>query len=153
MSLGEAQDEIARRLHRLGPKTARYLATFACVLARVAHADLHVAQTESAEMRRRVAALAEISADEAALVVEIAEKQSHTLGESEKHAVTREFRRISGGEQRTELVFCLYAVAAADGKVSASETAEIAAICEELGVVRTAASGIQADKRFGATTG
>lgn len=152
MSLREAQQEITRRLHRLDPKTARHLATFACVLARVAHADLHVAETESAEMRRRVAALAEISADEAALVVEIAGEQSRKLGEAEKHAVTREFRRISNAEQRTELVFCLYAVAAADGKVSASETQEIGAITEELGVTRTSPSGIRADKRFGATT-
>jgi uncharacterized tellurite resistance protein B-like protein len=133
---------ITQQLRQADAATARYLASFASVLARVAHADLRIDSSETAEMRRRVAALAEISPEEAACVVECATEESRTLDGGDKREVTREFVRISTPKQRTELIFCLYAVAGADGKLVDSEIAEIDAIAAELGVARREVSGL-----------
>jgi uncharacterized tellurite resistance protein B-like protein len=141
-------DRISLRLDHLQPATARYLACFASVLARVAHADEHVAELEHGEMCRRVAALAELAPERAAAVVDVAVDLARTHSVEDRRQVTREFREISTPLQRTELFFCLYAIAAADGVISDAETGEIGAIADELGVARTQASGIRADRRF-----
>ncbi|MGH7287744.1 MAG: hypothetical protein ACREI8_06965 [Myxococcota bacterium] len=60
--------EIAARLERLPAETARHLAGFAYVLARVAHADLEIAEAEAEEIRRAVRELAGLSSDEADLL-------------------------------------------------------------------------------------
>jgi uncharacterized tellurite resistance protein B-like protein len=132
----ESVRRISARLERLDSGTARHLAAFAYVLARVAQADLRIEAAEAEEMTRVVTEVAGLSADEAALVVEIAKSQVRLLGGTENYVVTREFRRISTPEQRARLLECLYAVAAADGSISSVETSEIDAIGEELGFTR-----------------
>jgi uncharacterized tellurite resistance protein B-like protein len=127
---------IASELERLPPATAKHLAGFAYVLARVAHADLEIDDAETDEMQRIVASVADLSEAEAALVVEIAKNQARLLGETENYVVTREFRKIATAPQRGKLLHCLFAVAAADGSISSAESAEIAAIGEELGFTR-----------------
>ena len=141
-------DLISRRLDHLDPRTARYLACFASVLARVAHADAHVAQSERSEMARRIASLAELDAAQADAVVMLAVDHTRELATADRERVTGEFRSLSTPLQRTELFFCLYAVASADGFISDHETREIDHIADELGVARTPASGIRADRRF-----
>jgi uncharacterized tellurite resistance protein B-like protein len=138
---------IAAKLERLDPERARHLAAFAYVLARVAAADLHIDELESAEMERIVTAEGGLESDAAALVVEIAKSQARMLGGTENYVVTREFRRISTREQRIDLMRCLYAVAAADGTISAAESAEIAAIGDELGFTRPELSSLRAAHR------
>jgi len=135
---------IASRLERLDPEQARFLAAFAYVLARVANADLELEESESAEMERSVRSLASLSESEAALVVEIAKSQAQLLGGTENYVVTREFRKVTSREQRTRLVNCLLAVAAADGGISSVENAEINAIAEELGFTRAETNGLRA---------
>ncbi len=138
---------IAARLERLDPDTARFLAAFAYVLARVAHADLDVSEVETATMIERVHTLAQLSDEEAELVVEIAKSQARLLGGTENYVVTREFRRLASREQRGRLLECLYAVAAADGTISAPESHEISAIAEELGFTRPEANALRARYR------
>ena len=116
--------EIAAKLERLPPETARFLAGFAYVLARVANADLVIAEAEAEEIGRTVRLLAGLSADEADLVVEIAKSQARLLGGTENYVVTREFRRASTPLQRAQLLECLYAVTAADGTISSAESRE-----------------------------
>ena len=135
--------EIAAKLERLPPETARHLAGFAYVLARVAHADLEIAEAEAEEMRRAVRELAGLSADEADLVVEIAKSQARLLGGTENYVVTREFRRSTTPEQRAQLLACLYAVSAADGTISTAESREIANVAEELGFTRAEANALR----------
>ncbi len=113
---------IAAELERLDPETAKFLASFAYVLARVAHADLSIDESETAEMERSVRALASLSEAETALVVEIAKSQARLLGGTENYRVTREFRNASTREQRGQLLQCIYAVAAADGTISPTES-------------------------------
>jgi uncharacterized tellurite resistance protein B-like protein len=138
---------IAAQLERLEPDDAKFLASFAYVLARVASADLKITEEETAEMERLVTLLASLSEGEAALVVQIAKTQSNVLGDTENYVVTREFRRIASREQRVHLLQCLYAVAAADGTISGGETSVIASIAEELGFTRAEANALRAEYR------
>ena len=139
--------EIAAKLERLPLETARHLAGFAYVLARVANADLHIAAAEADEIRRTVRMLAGLSADEADLVVEIAKSQARLLGGTENYVVTREFRRTSTPLQRAQLLECLYAVTAADGTISSAESREIANVAEELGFTRAEANALRTKYR------
>lgn len=138
---------IAERLERLPPEQARFLAAFAYVLARVAQADLHVLETETESMRRIVREQAELDEGEAELVVEIARSHARLLGGTENYVVTREFRRMASREQRGQLLDCLFAVAAADGTISAPESHEIAKIGEELGFTRPEVNAVRAGWR------
>jgi uncharacterized tellurite resistance protein B-like protein len=138
---------IATELERLDPETAKFLAAFAYVLARVAHADLSIDEAETAEMERSVRTLASLSEAETALVVEIAKSQARLLGGTENYRVTREFRNVSTREQRGQLLQCIYAVAAADGTISPSESTEILLIAEELGFTRPEANSLRAQYR------
>jgi uncharacterized tellurite resistance protein B-like protein len=134
---------IAAELDRLPPETAKYLAAFAYVLARIAHADLSIDESETREMEKIVASLASLSDSEAVLAVQIAKTQARMLGGTENYVVTREFRSVSTPEQRAELLQCLYAVAAADGTISSAESSEIAAIGDELGFTRAESNALR----------
>ena len=138
---------IAAKLERLDRDTAKYLAAFAYVLARIANADLEIDDSETAEMERSLSALSGLSEGEVALAIEIAKSQARMLGGTENYIVTREFRTISTREQRGKLLQCLYAVAAADGSISATESAEIVSIAEELGFTRLEANSLRSQYR------
>jgi uncharacterized tellurite resistance protein B-like protein len=143
----ETVRRIAARLEQLPPERARFLAAFAYVLARVANADLRVSETETSAMEEAVARVAGLAPEETALAVEIAKSQARLLGGTENYVVTREFRRLSEREERMRLLDCLYAVAAADGTISAEESAEIDRIGEELGLERQEILGLRAARR------
>ncbi len=143
----ETVRRIAASLDALPPERARFLAAFAYVLARVAAADLRVDEAETVKMQEVAASLGELPESAAALVVEIAKSQARLLGGTENYVVTREFAKISTRDQRVNLVRCLFAVGAADGTISSPESAEIAAIAEELGFSRAEANGLRAEWR------
>ena len=138
---------IAERLERLEPEAARHLAAFAYVLARVANADLHITETETHAMQEILERNAHLGSEEAALAVEIAKSQARLLGGTENYRVTREYRNLSTVEQRAALLDALYAVAAADGTISAEESAEIVKIGDELGFLPEERNAIRARYR------
>ena len=138
---------IAGELEHLPAEQAKYLATFAYVLARIANADLKVDATETAEMERIVHRIAGLSEGESTLVVQIALAQARNLGGTQDYLVTRQFRMIASREQRADLLGCLYAVAAADGKIRTEESAEIVKIGEELGFTRAEANSLRSQYR------
>lgn len=138
---------ISAKLERMAPEHARYLAAFAYVLARVAHADLEIDEAEIEAMREIVCGLGELTPEQAAVVCEIACDQSTRLGGSENYVVTREFRKITTTTQRAKLLECLFAVAASDGEISVTESHEVLAIAEELGFTRPQALGVRAGFR------
>jgi len=143
----ETVRRITARLEQLDPERARFLAAFAYVMARVANADLRIADEEADAMCRIVAEVGGLDEGQASLVVEIAKTQERLLGGTEDYMVTREFRRISTREERGSLLECLYAVAAADGTISGPESAEILAIAEELGFTRAEALSLRSRYR------
>ena len=140
----ETVRRIAGQLERLPADKAKFLASFAYVLARIAHADREIDESEVAEMERIVKTLAHLSEPEAALGVQIAKSQAQHLGGTENYVVTREFRSNASKEQRGELLECVYAVAAADGSITGDEQSEILAIAEELGFTRPEANALRA---------
>ena len=130
----ETVRRIATRLEGLPPEERSFVAAFAYVLARVAHADLRIEEAESRAMERALSETSGLGPAEAALAVEIAKSQARLVGGTENYVVTREFRRLSTPEQRLRLLDCLCAVAAADGSITALESNEVAAVAEELGI-------------------
>lgn len=143
----ETVRRIAAELDQLPHATARHLAGFAYILARVANADLEIDSDETAEMERITSEVAELSEAEAALVVQIAKSQARLLGETENYVVTREFKSSSSAAQRSRLLECLFAVAAADGTISTTESAEIVTIGGELGFGREEISAVRSRYR------
>lgn len=130
----DAVREIAARLERLAPQRARYVAAFAVVLSRVAHADLDIDDRERDKIAEILADLGHLREEEAATAAEIATAQSHVAGGTEHFLATRELGEIATREQKEELLECLFAVSAADGAISTKEESQVRQIASELGL-------------------
>jgi uncharacterized tellurite resistance protein B-like protein len=128
----ETVRKIAQELDRLPPEQARYIAAFAYILTRVAHADLQISAEESHAMERLVSDVGGLSPEQAVLVVQIAKTQHRLFSGTENFLVTREFNRGASREQKLSLLNCLFAVSASDHSISSSEDSEIRQIADEL---------------------
>jgi uncharacterized tellurite resistance protein B-like protein len=124
---------IVGELDQLDPDRARFLAAFAYVLSRVASADLHISEVETAKMVDLLQRVGHLPEAQAILVVQIAKSQNRLFGGTENFLVTREFRDIASDVQRQELLDCLFAVSAADNAISGEEEEQIRQIASELG--------------------
>ena len=129
----ETVRRIVGELEALDAETARYLAAFAYILGRVAHADLDISAEETREMEKIVHDLGHLPEGQAILVVQIAKSQNKLFGGTENFLVTREFKELATATQREELLECLFAVSAADDAISVTEEEEIRRIATELG--------------------
>ncbi len=129
----ETVRRIVGELRALPPEQARYVAAFAFILARVAHADLVISEEETHKMERIVRDLGHLPAAQAILAVEIAKRQSELAGGTENFLVTRELKEIATREQCRELLDCLFAVSAADDAISSVEETQIRQVASELG--------------------
>ena len=129
----ETVRRIVQELESLAPDRARYLAAFAYILSRVAHADLEISAAETAKMESLLQEFGGLPEHQAVLAVQIAKAQSRLAGGTENFLVTREFREIATPEQCLELLHCLFAVSAADDSISGAEEAQIRQIASELG--------------------
>jgi len=143
---------IVARLEALPPGQAHYLAAFAYVLSRAAHADLHVSAEETALMERFMAEHGGIDAAQAVLVVEMAHLQARIHGATEDYLVTREFARIASEEQKLAVLRCCFAIAAESGSISAEEASVVNQIAREIGVDRPALNAVREEfvERFSA---
>jgi uncharacterized tellurite resistance protein B-like protein len=128
----ETVRKIVEALDRMEPESARYLAAFAFLLGRVAHADLDVSQEETRAMERLVMEHGGLPEEQSVLVVQIAKTQNLLFGGTEGFLVSREFGKLATPEQKKALLHCLFAVSAADESVSTVEDNEIRRIAEEL---------------------
>jgi uncharacterized tellurite resistance protein B-like protein len=129
----ETVRKIIRELESLPPEKARYVAAFAFILARVAHADLDISEEETRRMEQILLGLGHLPVEQAVLAVQIAKAQHRLAGGTESFLVTREFKEVATREQCRELLDCLFAVSAADDSISAPEEAQIRQIASELG--------------------
>lgn len=134
----ESETQTVRRivaeLQQLEPDRRRFLAGFAYVLSRAAHADLKVTAEETQLMEQIVVEIGGLPEAQAVLVVEIAKNQADLYGGTEDYLVTREFAATATPEQRRATVEACFAVAAADGAITSDETAELTQIASELGL-------------------
>ena len=148
---GDSETATVRRivaeLEALPPERSRFLAGFAYVLSRAAHADLDISDEETRAMERIVMEFGHLPESQAVLVVEMAKNQTRLYGGTEDYLVTREFRDATSEEQRLDVLRCCFAVGAADTSISAEESAEINQIGDELGVDRTQVNAIRAEYR------
>ena len=124
--------KIVDALERMEPERARWIASFAYVLGRVAHADLAISADETRAMERVMVERAGLTEEQAILVVQIAKSQNLLFGSTENYLVTREFTRLASRDEKRALLDCLFAVSAADETVSTVEDTEIRRISEEL---------------------
>lgn len=129
----ETVRRIVGELEAMDEHQARYIAAFAYILGRVAHADLDISDRETRKMEEIVRRLGHLPDAQAVLVVQIAKGQNRLFGGTENFLVTREFVELSNADQRQELLDCLFAVSAADASISGAEEAEIRQIASELG--------------------
>jgi uncharacterized tellurite resistance protein B-like protein len=136
---------IVGRLEALPPAQARYLAAFAYIMSRAAHADLDISDAETAAMERYVVELGGIDESQAVVVVEMAKLQAHLHGATEDFLVTREFGRIATEEQKLALVRCCFAVGAADDSISADEASVVNQIARELDLSREQLNAVRAE--------
>jgi hypothetical protein len=131
----EAETESIRRisseLEALPLEQRRFVAGFAYVLARAAHADLDVSEAEVRDMEQELVAVAQLSEPQAVLVVEMARHMNELYGPTDDYIVTRDWAEAASGEQREALLRAAFTVASRDA-ISAEEVAELNEIGKEL---------------------
>lgn len=124
--------KIVARLDGLPEDKARFVAAFAFMLSRVAHADLDISDEETRAMEQIVVEPGGLPEEQATLVVQMAKTQNLLFGGTENYLVAKEFNRIATREQKLSLLHCLFAVGAADDSISATENNVVRQIAEEL---------------------
>ena len=123
-------------LDHMEPERARFLAAFAYLLGRVAHADRHVSPEEVAAMEAAVRDEGQLSPDQAMVVVQLAKTSNLLFGGTADFLVAREFGAVASYEQKLTLMRCLFAVSVTDDRISTAEEGEIHRIANELRILR-----------------
>jgi uncharacterized tellurite resistance protein B-like protein len=136
---------IVAAIEALPAEQRRYVAAFAYILGRTAHADLVVTDEEVGEMERIVIELSDLPEPQAVLVVQMARAQNQLYGGTEDYLVTREFKEHSTHEQRIALLRSCFAVGAAEGTISAEESALLNQISKELDIPETELNSIRGE--------
>jgi uncharacterized tellurite resistance protein B-like protein len=124
--------ETLEALDHLPPERARYLAAFAYLLGRVAHADQHVSPEETRAMETLVGLHGHITPDQAMLVVQLAKTSNLLFGGTANFLVARDFSQLATYDEKLALMDCLFAVSATDETISTSEESEIHRLAREM---------------------
>jgi uncharacterized tellurite resistance protein B-like protein len=119
-------------LDHLEPDRARFLAAFAYLLGRVAHADQNVSVEETHVMEGLVREQAALTQDQAMVVVQLAKTSNLLFGGSANFLVARQFAELATYDEKLALMRCLFAVSAVDEAISMAEEGEIHRIANEL---------------------
>ncbi len=128
-----AMQSLLAQLDDLELDRARYLASFAYVMSRVAAADRVIEATEIELMRSTLIEEGELPAHQAELVVELATTLARDTGGSQDYVVTRRLAELTPREDRQRILDCAIRVAAADQRIDGHEEKELRAIAKQLG--------------------
>jgi len=133
----EPSDLVALRqtleaLDHLEPARARYLASFAYLLGRVAYADQHVTPEETAAMEALLREHGGLLPDHAMVVVQLAKTSALMFGGTANFLVARQFSELATYDQKLALMRCLFAVSATDERISTAEESELHRVASEL---------------------
>jgi uncharacterized tellurite resistance protein B-like protein len=128
----ETVRKIVAKLEHLDAGRARYIAAFAYILGRVAHADMDISREETRAMERIVNEIGGLPPEQAIIVVQMAKSQNLLFGGTENFQVTKEFGRIASRSEKMALLECLFAVSAADHSITTVESNVIRQIADEL---------------------
>ena len=124
--------DVLDALDHLEPARARYLAAFAYLLGRVAHADQHVSPQETRAMETALVGQGQLTQEQAMLVVQLAKTSNLLFGGTANFLVAREFAEMATYEQKLALLRCVFAVSSTDDAISLSEESEIHRLAREL---------------------
>ena len=124
--------EVVNALDRLEPDRARYVARFAYLLGRVAHADQHASAEETSVMERLVCDEGGLTREQAMLVVSLAKTSNLLFGGTADFEVARDFDESATYDEKLALARCLFAVAASEDAISMAEETEIHRILNQL---------------------
>ena len=127
---------LVQALDRLEPARAEYLARFAYLLGRVAHADEQISDDETRAMEIILVDHGGLPSDQAMLVVSLAKTTSGLFGTNADFRVTQDFTDATTYQERLAVAHCLFAVAVADERISMSEEAEVHRIANQLRIER-----------------
>jgi tellurite resistance protein len=136
---------IVARLEQMPADQARLVASAAYTLARAANADLDISPDETAVIEAELQAHGALDEATAVLVTEMAKLQARTVGGTEDYVVTREFTAVANEEQRIDVLRACFAVSAANGSISAEESAVVNQIGKELALDPEVVSRIRAE--------
>ncbi len=125
---------VSSSLEQLPAGVSRYLATFAFVLGRVAHADRHFSDAETRAMTDLVQVSGSLTAEQAALVVEIAKGQHRLFADQDASRITKQFRKMVAPDDVHKLMHGVLAVATADHQLTDDESAAVRDIGRDLGL-------------------
>lgn len=139
----ETVRRIVARLESLPAARARFLAAFAYILARAAHADLDISAAETGVMEAAIAELGELDTAQAVLVIEMAKLQSRAKFGTEDYLVTREFAGFATDAEKQAVLRACFAVGAADDEITNDEAQTINQIAKELGIDRPTLNAIR----------
>lgn len=128
--------ETLEALDHLEPNRARYLAAFAYLLGRVAHADQHVSPEETSTMEALVREHGQLPHEQAMIVVQLAKTSNLLFGGTANFLVAREFSALATYDQKLALMRCLFEVTATDEAISTAEEGEIHRIANEVHITR-----------------
>jgi uncharacterized tellurite resistance protein B-like protein len=119
-------------LDHLEPERARYLAAFAYLLGRIAHADHEVTEQETRAMEALVQEQGQLSTDQAMVVVQLAKTSNRLFGGTANFLIARQFSELATYDQKLALMRCLFAVSSTDDAISTAEEGELHRIAKEL---------------------
>lgn len=119
-------------LDNLEPARARYLAAFAYLLGRVAHADQQVSPEETTAMEALLHDHGGLPPDQAMVVVHLAQTSNLLFGGTANFLIAREFAALAAYDEKLALMRCLFAVSVSDDAISMAEEGEIHRIASEL---------------------
>ena len=136
---------IVAKLEQMPIEQARLVASAAYTLARAANADLDISPDETAVIETELQAHESLAEATAVLVTEMAKLQARTVGGTEDFIVTREFAALATDEQRIDVLRACFAVAAANGSISAEESAVVNEIAKELALEVDVVNSIRAE--------
>jgi uncharacterized tellurite resistance protein B-like protein len=129
--------ETLEALDHLEPDRARFLAAFAYLLGRVAHADQHVSVEETRAMEGLLREQGALTQDQAMVVVQLAKTSNLLFGGSANYLIARQFAEVANYDQKLALMRCLFAISATDQAISMAEEGEIHRIANELRIEQT----------------
>jgi uncharacterized tellurite resistance protein B-like protein len=119
-------------LDHLEPNRARFLAAFAYLLGRVAHADQDVSVEETRAMEGSLRENGALTQEQAMVVVQLAKTSNLLFGGSANFLVARQFAELATYDEKLALMRCLFAVSTVDEAISMAEESEIHRIAKEL---------------------
>lgn len=117
--------DLIETLEHLEPDRARYLARFAYLLGRIAHADHHISPEETRAMEAILVQDGGLSADQAVVVVGLARSAHLMFASTADYEIARDFGAAATYDERLALARCLFHVAAIDETISVAEESEI----------------------------